>query len=78
MIFQVLDDKRDCTGFFVNGEFIYDKNIKNINGTWNYSDILSDKYIRYGYLWGLGKPIKDICPDHLKTRFELYEKKIKS
>ena len=78
MIFQVLDDKRDCVGFFVNGEFIYDKNIKNINGTWNYSDILGNKHIRYGYLWSLGKSIKDVCPEHLKTRFELHEKRIKS
>ena len=78
MIFQILDDKRDCNGFYVNGEFRYEKDIKNIDGTWGYSDILRDKHIRYAYLWGSGKNIRDICPEHLKNRFEISEKRIKA
>jgi hypothetical protein len=78
MVFQILDDKRDCLGFYSEGKFIYEKKSKKFDGTWNYSDTLVDEHIRYGYLWGLGKSIKDVCPEHLKSRFSIYEKKIKA
>jgi len=78
MIFQILDDKRDCIGYFANEEFIYDKDFKNVNSTWGYSDHLRDKFINYGYLWTLGKSISEACPEHLKIRFHTYENIIKS
>ena len=78
MIFQILDDKKDCLGYYTNGEFIYEKNFKNVDSTWSYSDHLRDKFIRYGYLWTAGKTITDACPDHLKTRFHTYENIIKA
>jgi hypothetical protein len=78
MVFQVLDDKKDCIGFYANGEFIYEKNFQDFDSTWSYSDHLRSKHIQYGYLWASGKSIKDCCPEHLKVRFETYENKIKA
>ena len=78
MVFQILDDKKDCLGFYVNEEFIYEKEIQNIDSTWSYSDHLRDKFIQYGYLWTSGKSIREVCPEHLKTRFDAYEKRIKA
>ena len=78
MVFQILDDKRDCRGIYAEGDFIYDKIPTRADHTWSYSDALRDNNIQYGYLWSLGGSIADVCPDHLKQRFEVRESKIKS
>ena len=78
MVFQILDDKKDCLGYYVDEKFIYEKNPKNITHTWNYSDHLRDKHIYYGHLWVGGRGIKEVCPEHLRTRLELHENIIKA
>jgi len=78
MVFQVLDNKQDCIGFYADGEFNYEKNFQDFDSTWGYSDHLRDKFIHYGYLWTGGQSIKDCCPEHLKIRFEAYERSIKA
>jgi len=78
MVFQTLDDKRDCRGIYAEGDFIYDKIPSSADHTWSYSDVLRDSHVQYGYLWSLGRSITDVCPDHLKQRFETRENKIKS
>ena len=78
MIFQILDDKKDCHGFYADGEFVYEKMPDRFNKTWSYSDHLSDRRVDYGYLWTGGKSIKEACPEHLRSRFESREDKIKA
>ena len=78
MIFQILDDKKDCRGIYANGQFIYDEIPNGADSTWSYSDHLRNRHIQYAYLWTGGKSIKDACPEHLKARFESRENKIKA
>jgi hypothetical protein len=78
MIFQLMDDKKDCVGVYCDNKFIYDRMPKNLKKTWAYSDHLIDSDIQYGYLWAGGKSISDICPEHLEMRWQSAEKKIKS
>ena len=78
MIFQIIDDKKDCRGVFTNGEFRYDKIPNDAEFTWDYSTHLAGRHIQYGYLWTGGKSIKDACPEHLKDRFEANEQKMKA
>ena len=78
MTFQIMDDKKECAGVYIDGKFIYDRIPDNIDGTWGYSDHLRDRHIQYAYLWALGSRISDICPEDLKTRWESREKKIRS
>ena len=78
MVFQILDDKRDCRGIYADGEFIYDEVPDHADHTWAYSDFLRDKNIQYGYLWSLGKSLREACPGHLKQRLDTTENKIKS
>ena len=78
MVFQLLDDKRDCQAIYTNGEIIYDRLPKKNDYTWSYSEHLRDMHIYYGYLWTNGKSIKESCPDHLKARFLAHEKTIKA
>jgi len=78
MIFQILDDKKDCRGIYANGDFIYDQIPKTASSTWSYSDHLRNNYIQYGYLWTHGKTIREACPEYLAPRFTAAEDKIKA
>jgi len=77
MVFQLMDDKKDCIGVFSNGEFTYDRIPDNLTGTWGFSEHLEDRHIQYAYLWSQGSPISDICPEHLVNRWKVAESKIK-
>ena len=78
MIFQILDDKKDCSGVFVDGQFIYGETPDKCTMTWSYSDHLCNKEIDYAFLWCGGKKMREACPEHLQTRFDMHENKIKS
>ena len=78
MVFQIMDDKRECLGVYTNGEFIHDRIPHDIDGTWGYSEHLRDRHIQYAALWTQGATISDICPEHLSTRWATSEKQIKS
>ena len=47
MIFQILDDKRDCLGLFSNGEFYYGHIKRAFEKTWDWSPHLSDDDYEY-------------------------------
>ena len=78
MVFQIMDDKRDCLGVYANGKFIYERIPQNISGTWGYSEYLEDHHVDYGVLWAQGRTISDICPEQLVARWLSAEKKIKA
>ena len=78
MVFQIMDDKKECLGVYTNGQFIYDRIPAHLDRTWGYSDYLKDRHIQYAILWAEGASISDICPEHLKERWRSVEKKIKA
>ena len=78
MVFQLMDDKKDCIGVYTNGQFIYDRIPTNLDSTWAYSEHLRDRHVQYAYLWTQGSKISDICPEHLLARWTAADKKIKS
>tara|TARA_R110000824_G_scaffold62563_5_gene165570 strand:+ start:5822 stop:7018 length:1197 start_codon:yes stop_codon:yes gene_type:complete len=76
--FQIIDDKRDCFGVYVNGNFLYDRLTVDSGITWRWSPHLRDIAVHYCYLLTGGKSLAEAVPEHLKERFELRQKKIKS
>ena len=78
MVFQILDDKKDCVGYYANEQIIYNKPPMSASRTWNYSEHLQNHEVDYAYLWAEGKSLSEICPEHLKTRLAAYEKRIKA
>ena len=78
MVFQILDNKENCFGIYRNGDFIYDRVPHDITGTWSWHSSLSDSNIDYGDIYTGGQTVADVCPEHLKTRFEKREQKIKA
>lgn len=78
MFFQLLDNKFDCSGTYVNGQFIWDKIPNGITKTWAYSDHLFGRDIDYAQLIVGGKAIADVCPEHLKAQWLRAEDLLKS
>jgi hypothetical protein len=69
MIFQLMDNKLDCAGTYIDGTFIRDKIPEGITKTWSYSDHLFGRDIDYAHLLVSGRPIDEVCPEFLRERW---------
>jgi len=76
MIFQKLDNKTECKGFYANGT-ICSEMPPNLSGTWEYSGDLSSN-VEYAKLYCGGKTINDICPEYLKADWSRASSKLKA
>ena len=69
MLFQSLDDKKECVAIFLDGHFIKDIP-KNLSQTWNYSASLKGLDIEYANLYCGGKTLDEVCPEHLREEWD--------
>ena len=70
MLFQTLDDKRECLGIYANGEMHYDAIPANLTRTWNYSSHLAGAEIEYAQMYCAGKSLAEACPPELKKDWD--------
>ena len=78
MIFQIIDDKKECRGYFANGKTRLKKLPESLTATWDWSELIEDRDIVLARIIANGKTIQDACPEHLKERLEARERKIKA
>ena len=78
MLFQILDNKKDCFGVYSNGNFTYDRVPDNISGTWNWDERLTGRSVRYASIYSGGDTISKAAPEHLRPRYEKREGRIRS
>ena len=78
MIFQVIDDKKECRGYFADGRLRLRDLPDILEATWDWSPLIGDRDVKLARLFALGQTIQQACPDHLKERLEIREKKIKA
>ena len=78
MLFQTLDDKKECVGVYYNGDLKFDGIPEGLTKTWSYSNFLEDKDIDYALLYCNGKSIDDVCPAHLISDWERVSGRLKS
>ena len=64
-----MDNKTDCAGTYLGGQFVWDRIPENITKTWSYSDHLFGRDIEYANLLVSGRPIETVCPEHLRERW---------
>jgi hypothetical protein len=69
MYFQLLDNKSDCAGTYLDGQFIWNRIPNGISKTWSYSDHLFGKDIDYANLLVEGKSIGEVCPEFMRERW---------
>jgi len=77
-MFQVLDTKGECVGFYRNGEVVYNQLIEELDKTWNYTSILRGKDVQYAQIYAGGKSLEESCPPELKSEWERVNKKLKA
>ena len=65
MLFQTLDDKKECVGVYCDGKLEFDDIPDNLTKTWSYSNFLEDRQVEYASIYCHGKSIDDVCPAHL-------------
>lgn len=78
MLFQALEDKKDCVGIFVDDRLIFNDIPSNLTRSWCYSPFLKGKNIEYANLFLQKEKIEDGCPDHLKNEFLSIKQKLKA
>ena len=79
MIFQTLDDKKECVGIYLDGELCFNEPLPSgLSKTWSYSAFLEDLDIQYASIYCGGKSLREACPEALKDRLEAVEKRFMS
>ena len=78
MIFQIVDDKKECRGYFADGKLRLRELPNSLTATWDWSELIEDRDVLLAKILVHGKSIQESCPEHLKERFEARERKIRS
>jgi len=68
-VFTVLDSKKECLGYYYNGE-IREQKTEDQFITWDYKSGFHDECIECVELYALGKSLTEVCPEHLKEEWE--------
>jgi hypothetical protein len=85
LLFQPIDVKQKCIGYYADGSFYYDRVPAGFNQTWDYSDSLKNLSIEYGRVYAGGKSLTEVCParytnlwNAVKERWKAYIKSFKT
>ena len=81
MLFQTLDDKRQCVGIYFDSELYFDLDDfpQDLTRSWRYTPFMQGyRGVEYAEIYALGKTIDECCPDHLRDDWELAQQRIKA
>jgi len=78
MIFHSIDIKQNCKSIIVDNKIINEPEYSNLTGTWDYNMDHKNDQIEYANLYLQGKSIDEICPLHLKNRWESVKERHKA
>jgi len=78
MIFQIIDDKKECRGYFADGRIRFRDLPNTLESTWDWSEMIGNRDIKFAKIISGGKTIHNACPEHLKERLEKREGKIRA
>jgi hypothetical protein len=78
VLFQILDNKTECSAIYHKGHFIDDVQLHSLTRTWDYTDSLDSLDIEYAKLFCGGKSLGEACPQYLKSYWEAITAKFKA
>jgi hypothetical protein len=78
MIFQTLDDKKECVGIYANNKLHFKEIPENLSATWSYSPYLKGVEIDYALIYCEGKTLDEVCPEHLQEEWKSIKIKLKA
>ena len=78
MLFQALDDKKECIGVYAQGELHFEKIPTTLTHTWDYSSSVELPGLQFAKFYAEGKTLSEVCPEHLRDEFKRCSKRMKS
>jgi len=77
LLFQTLDDKKECVGLYLDGELRFNEPLPDtLSQTWNYSSFLENRPVEYANLYCQGKGLTEVCPEALRERWSSINNKL--
>jgi len=76
MLFQALDDKKECIGVFAEGELYFEELPQDLTHTWDFSSSIDREGIQFAKIYANGKELSEVCPEELQEEFQRVHKKM--
>jgi hypothetical protein len=78
MLFQLLDAKADCLGYYENQTITHSTSAPRHGSTWDYSPHLRGGRYELARIYSQGMTITDVCPEDMKATWVEIKKTLKS
>ena len=80
MIFQTLDDKKHCTGYYVDGKIHYDvpPADKHLTSTWSFSPHIKSEDVEYAQVYAGGATLDEACPEEYLAEWKQVSSRMRS
>ena len=78
MLFQVLDLKRDCVGYYADNTINSGHPVPLQGSTWDYSPHMRGNQYEIARIYSHGAALTDVCPEDMKADWEEIKKTLKS
>jgi hypothetical protein len=76
LLFQTLDDKKECIGVYAGGNLHFETFVGPLTKTWKYTGSVHDENVEYAWLYAQGKSIGEVCPEELMSEWTRVSKKL--
>ena len=78
MLFQTLDDKKECIAIFKDGDLFYGDLPSDLSRTWKYTSALQDRSVEYASLYCGSKSLGEVCPEKLSVKWKSVNDKLRA
>ena len=78
MLFQVLDSKSDCVGYFADNIITSTSQLPESGRTWEYSPHLRGNLYELGRIYSGGATLSEVCPEELLEEWTEIKKTLRS
>lgn len=77
MLFQTLDIRNRCEGYYADGHLHYEQPNFLLTRTWDYSPELRNKKIDYARIYAHGKTLTEVCPTRYVSLWQEVKEKLR-
>ena len=77
MLFQTLDNKRECYAVYSDGELYHYPNNLHMTETWDWT-CHAPPNVDFAQVWCNGKSLSEVCPEELKISLQHIQNKARA
>lgn len=78
MLFQALDHKKDCVGYFANNAIVTGQTVPSNGETWEYTPHLAGASYEIARIYTGGATLSKVCPGDMKEEWEKIKQTLRS